>query len=71
MKEVREVRESREETYKGSVPELPDINVRPSSKRKLILKKTDAPSVPTTTSATTALKSTLLRRADSKSKKPS
>lgn len=31
------------DNYAGEVPQLPDINMRPSSKRKLVLKKPDGP----------------------------
>lgn len=58
--------------YRGEVPQLPDINLRPSSKRKLVLKKpSDGPELMKTTSNPSAkLGSTLVKRGDSRSKKP-
>jgi|JI61114C2RNA_FD_contig_31_3662922_length_1834_multi_4_in_0_out_0_3 hypothetical protein len=67
------------ENYVGEVPQLPDINARPSSKRKLVLKKPEcppellAPNKPTVTSTIgkpTEFKTAVpLKRGDSRSKK--
>lgn len=66
------------ENYAGDVPQLPDINARPSSKRKLVLKKPELPEALLATSKqatpaggkTTEFKTAVsLKRGDSRSKK--